>query len=294
MFGLFKSKTKPPEPAVRRGPKPVPRRTGGYDPNRTNGPETPVMAADRRTKALNHAAWRDPSVQVRRDGELRAALAVLERTAACTDLAIERLDEAASAVEAGRQSASPVMRGLLATRTDELLDSLERITLLAEEGGLNLLDGGLQGLKVKVESGGLNYALAPICLRRDGRGFNIPPCDTAFEDAAEAEAIALAIERARVRLAQFANRLAHDAASLSALIGKPPGPAPEAGQETAPARSAAEADDGVLELDPATAVELDAAPEVEPETELVEPIDPADHEDRSEAFLLQSADRAGA
>jgi hypothetical protein len=247
-------------------------------------------------------------VQVRRDSELRAALAVLERTAACTDLAIERLDEAASSVEAGRQSASPVMRGLLATRTDELLDSLERITLLAGEGGINLLDGGLQGLKVKVETGGLNYALAPICLRRDGRGFNIPVCDTAFEDAAESEAIARAIERARVRLAQFANRLAHDAASLSALIGKPPGPVSDkaaadgagierpadvVGPDTsdAPVLPDGDADPSVLELTPD---DWSGVPDEGPL--ILEPAHAAsgDHEDRSETLHGQSGTAGGA
>lgn len=224
MFGFLAGNTKAPsqQPASARRGKAVRGRPGSYDPHRANGPETPALDQARLRQALDHAAWRDPSVQRRRDGELRTALAVLERTAACVDMAIERLDEAAVSVIEGRVATSPVMRGLLATRTDELLDSLARISLMAAEGEVNLLDGGHHGLRVGLERGGFGYALNPIALRRDGRGFNIPTCETAFEDQDEAETIALAIERARVRLAQFATRLAHDAATLSHLISTMP------------------------------------------------------------------------
>lgn len=250
MFGFLARNTKasPQKPPAARRGKPVrARATSSYDPHATNGPETPVLDQGRLRRALDHAAWRDPSVQRRRDGELRVALAVLERTAACVDMAIERLDEAAGAVAEGREAASPVMRGLLATRTDELLDSLERISLMAAEGDVNLLDGGRNGLRVGLEGAGFGYALNPIALRRDARGFHIPACETAFDDADEAETIALAIERARVRLAQFATRLAHDAATLSHLISTlpdhvPPTPAAAPAAEPAPAAAEETAD----------------------------------------------------
>ena len=247
MFGFLARTTKaPPQqpPPGRRGKPQRARPKSGYDPHSTNGPETPVLDQARLRRALDHAAWRDPSVQRRRNGELRTALAVLERTAACVDMAIERLDEAAGAVAEGRVATSPVMRGLLATRTDELLDSLSRISLMAAEGEVNLLDGGQRGLRVGLERGGFGYALNPIALRRDGRGFNIPACETAFEDEDETETIALAIERARVRLAQFATRLAHDAATLSHLISTLPDHA------TATPPAAASAPDAAIE-DPA-------------------------------------------
>lgn len=201
-------------------------RPGGYDPQRANGPDTPVMDRDRLARVLDHASWRDPSVQWRHDTRIRTALAVLERTAACTDLAIERLEEAASAVEGGRVSASAVMRGLLATRADELLDSLPGIAALAGEHGVNLLDGGVQGLRVQLGPGALHYSLCPISLRRDHRGFHIPTCDSAFEDPEETAVVAAGIERARVRLARFADRLSQDAIALARLTGAwPDGPA---------------------------------------------------------------------
>lgn len=258
MFGFLARTTKAPpqQPSPTRRGAPVRGRAGGYDPHSTNGPETPVLDQARLRRALDHAAWRDPSVQRRRDGELRGALAVLERTAACVDMAIERLDEAADAVAEGRIATSPVMRGLLATRTDELLDSLSRISLMAAEGEVNLLDGGQRGLRVGLERGGFGYALNPIALRRDGPGFNIPACETAFEDEDEAEAIALAIERARVRLAQFATRLAHDAATLSHLISTLPDhtaaapPAAASGPAAAIEDQAPEADTTDWTVDP--------------------------------------------
>jgi hypothetical protein len=210
-----------------------------------------VMDSGRLRRALDHAAWRDPSVQVRRHEEIRRGLAVMERTAACVDMAIERLDEVAGAIVQGSASTSPLMRGLLATRIDEVLDSLERISVLAGEGNVNLLDGGTRALRVRLETGELSYVLHPMSLTRGARGLAIPSCDSAFDDEAETAAIADGVGRARQRLQQFANRLSHDAATLLRLLAD--GPAGLAGHaDSAQSSLAAEAAPNVAEEAPGT------------------------------------------
>jgi hypothetical protein len=183
-----------------------------------NGPDTPVMSAQAMKRALEHASWRDPSAERRRSGDLRAAVRTLERTAACVDQAIERLDETADAIAKGRETSSPVMRGLLATRIEEVLDSLERVVSLAQDGDINLLASDAQGLNLALEHGGFRYALNPVDARRGPKGLDIPALTRAFADEEQTDAVERAVHRAQARMRQFCERLSHDAGMLAGLM----------------------------------------------------------------------------
>jgi hypothetical protein len=188
-----------------------------YDPA-TNGPNTPAIGVAAMKRALTHAAWRDPSVGVKRDDVLREAVSVLEHTAACADSALERLGEAAQTLAQGREADTQVMRGLLTARFEEVLDSLERLAKLAGRGGVNLLDSASKGLSVDFGNGGFRYALNPIDIRRDKTGLDIPVLLNGFDDEVETETVGAALERAQRRVGQFADRLFYDATMLINLM----------------------------------------------------------------------------
>jgi hypothetical protein len=197
--------------------KPEPRRRQ-TDAAGSNGPMTPAISETALRKALTHAAFRDPSVERRRFSDLRASVRTLERTAACVDLAMDRLGEAAEAVANGTHSESAVMRGLLTARIEEVLDSLERVAAMAQDGEVNLLSCDGRGLHLALEHGGFRYALNPVDVRRGPRGLDIPALSYAFDDPDEVEAVEAAIARGQRKLAQFSDRLAHDAAMLAGLV----------------------------------------------------------------------------
>ncbi len=196
----------------------------------SNGPDTPVMDVSAMRRALNHAAWRDPSSERRRNDEVRAAIRTLERTAACVDLAQERLNEAAETLQLGQGSSEQVMRGLLTARFEELLDSLERIAILAQDGYVNLLGGQGEngpvqtakyrvaqqenGLTLDIGTAGFSYVLTPIDIRRGPSGLDIAVLESGFDDAAETYEVETAVLRAQKRLLQFGERLSHDAVML--------------------------------------------------------------------------------
>ena len=141
---FFGRRSKRPTPPVAR-PITTPADNARGLVTLANGPETPPMDVAAMRRALNHAAWRDPSVERRKTDEVRIAIRTLERTAACVDLAQERLSEAAETLMLGQSSSERVMRGLLTARFEELLDSLERVAILAQDGYVNLLGGVLSG-----------------------------------------------------------------------------------------------------------------------------------------------------
>jgi hypothetical protein len=118
----------------------------------------------------------------------------------------------------GREAASPVMRGLLATRIEEVLDSLERVVSLAQDGEINLLACDAQGLNLALEHGGFRYALNPVDARRGPKGLDIPPLSRAFANPEETDAVARAVHRAQHRMRQFCERLSHDAGMLAGLM----------------------------------------------------------------------------
>ena len=196
----------------------------------SNGPDTPVMDVSAMRRALTHAAWRDPSFERRRNDEVRGAIRTLERTAACVDLAQERLNEAAETLMLGQASPERVMRGLLTARFEELLDSLERIAILAQDGYVNLLGGKGEngpvqtakyrvaqqenGLSLDIGSAGFSYVLTPIDIRRGASGLDIAVLESGFDDAAENYEVETAVLRAQKRLEQFGERLSHDAIML--------------------------------------------------------------------------------
>jgi hypothetical protein len=196
----------------------------------SNGPDTPVMDISAMKRALNHAAWRDPSVERRKSDEVRGAIRTLERTAACVDLAQERLNEAAETLMLGQSSPERVMRGLLTARFEELLDSLERVAILAQDGYVNLLGGTggtpsgqttkhrvahqENGLSLDIGTAGFSYVLTPIDIRRGQIGLDIPVLENGFDDAAETYEVETAVLKAQKRLAQFGERLRHDAIML--------------------------------------------------------------------------------
>jgi hypothetical protein len=196
----------------------------------SNGPDTPVMDVSAMRKALSHAAWRDPSVEQRKSDEIRIAIRTLERTAACVDLAQERLSEAAETLMLGQSAPEQVMRGLLTARFEELLDSLERVAMLAQDGYVNLLGGvgnapaeqtaryriaqQQNGLSLDIGTAGFRYVLTPIDIRRGPAGLAIPVLESGFDDAAETYEVETAVIKAQRRLAQFGERLTHDATML--------------------------------------------------------------------------------
>jgi hypothetical protein len=224
---LFGKRNRRPEPPVaRRVITPADHARGLT--TLSNGPDTPVMGVAAMKRALNHAAWRDPSVERRKNDEVRAAIRTLERTAACVDLAQERLNEAAETLMLGQSSSEQVMRGLLTARFEELLDSLERVAILAQDGYVNLLGGVGEtsqtsryrvaqqenGLSLDIGTAGFSYVLTPIDIRRGRTGLDIPVLEHGFDDAAETYEVETALLRAQKRLEQFGERLSHDAIML--------------------------------------------------------------------------------
>jgi hypothetical protein len=226
LFG--KRNRRPPAPVGRTVVTPADHARGII--HVSNGPDTPVMDVSAMKRALNHAAWRDPSLDRRKNDEVRAAIRTLERTAACVDLAQERLNEAAETLMLGQSSPERVMRGLLTARFEELLDSLERVAILAQDGYVNLLGGAgdaphqqttkfrvaeqQNGLSLDIGTAGFSYVLTPIDIRRRQTGLDIPVLESGFDDAAETYGVETAVLRAQKRLAQFGERLSHDAVML--------------------------------------------------------------------------------
>jgi hypothetical protein len=214
------------------------------------------MGIDAMRRALNHAAWRDPSVERRKNDEVRTAIRILERTAACVDLAQERLSEAAETLMLGQESSEQVMRGLLTARFEQLLDSLERVAILAQDGYVNLLSGvsdppAIQtakyriaqqqnGLSLDIGTAGFKYVLTPIDISRGASGLDIPILEGGFDDAAETYEVETAVIRAQKRLLQFGQRLAHDATMLVKIAqANEAHYVPVATQELAPANDVA-------------------------------------------------------
>lgn len=201
--------------------------------NIANGPDTPVMDVAAMRRALDHAAWRDPFADRRRNDDVLKGVRVLERTAACVDLAGERLSEAAETLTQGKSSREAVMRGLLTARFEELLDSLERIAIMAQDGQVNLLAGIGEPVvnqvsryavprfqnSLTIEDGvsGFSYVLTPIDIRRGVSGLNIHVLEAGFEDDEETYIVETALIRAQAKLSQFGDRLAHDAAMLVSI-----------------------------------------------------------------------------
>jgi hypothetical protein len=196
----------------------------------SNGPDTPVMDVAAMRKALNHAAWRDPWVERRKGNIIANAIRTLERTAACVDLAIERLAEAHDTLVQGKEARDQVMRELLTARFEELLDSLERVVILAQDGAINLLAGvttgytqtsGSQrspapsnGLSLDIGNAGFSYVLTPIDIRRGPTGLGIGVLINGFEDDGETYAVETALIKAKDKLRQFAERLSQDATMM--------------------------------------------------------------------------------
>ena len=198
-----------------------------------NGPDTPIMDVSAMRRALSHAAWRDPSLENRKNDDIRNAVRTLERTAACVDLALERLSEASETLTLGQASNEQVMRGLLTARFEELLDSLERVAILAQDGYVNLLAGGndiangsaptspvpqhYNGLSLDIGAAGFSYVLTPIDIRRGPTGLDIPVLEQGFNDDSETYIVETALLRAQAKLTQFGARLSHDAIMLVTL-----------------------------------------------------------------------------
>jgi flagellin-like hook-associated protein FlgL len=196
------------------------------------------IAAMRR--ALDHAAWRDPGAEKRRTDDVLKAVHTLERTAACVDLALERINEARDTLAQGKATREQVMRGLLTARLEELLDSLERIAIMAQDGGVNLLAGNGEpvatspskfspmrfqnSLSVDIGTAGFRYVLTPIDIRRGGGALDIPVLESGFEDDRETYEVETALIRASTKLAQFGDRLSHDAAMLVRIAQEHPLP----------------------------------------------------------------------
>ncbi len=216
------------EPVARPAPTPADKARGLV--TTSNGPDTPVMDVAAMRKALSHAAWRDPWVERRKTDIIANAVGTLERTAACVDLAVERLAEANETLLQGKAATDRVMRGLLTARFEELLDSLERIIVLAQDGSVNLLAGvpsgvgqisgarrtilPCNGLSLDIGSAGFSYVLTPIDIDRGLSGLAIGVLQNGFEDDEETYAIETALIKAQAKLAQFASRLSHDATML--------------------------------------------------------------------------------
>ncbi|MFY7761150.1 hypothetical protein [Aquidulcibacter sp.] len=204
---------KPPSPARSRrdvGHEVRPRPIGP----RPNGPDTPLMEPAALSRALRHAAWRDPRAERKKFTEVYSAVRTLERTAAYVDQALERLSEVAEALRIGQTTEHDLMRGLQAARIEELLDSLERLSKMAANGGLNLLNGESESLYLDFGHEAFRYVLPPFDLRRGPKGLNIPQMKDGFDNSSEIQAISQAVALAQVRVGQFAARLSHDAGML--------------------------------------------------------------------------------
>ncbi len=209
----------------KRNSRPVARpvsgglKKGRLSEPRANGPETPIMEVAAMKRALLHAAWRDPSHERKKNIEVHAAVRTIETTAAYVDQAIERLREVQDAMQAGQNTSQQLMRGLLAARVEELLDSLNRLAKMpsaqmASENEVNLLIRESDGLFIDFGHEGFRYVLPPIDIRRGPEGLNIPFLHNGFEDASENFRVEAAVKIAEARLAQFAARLSHDASML--------------------------------------------------------------------------------
>jgi hypothetical protein len=185
-------------------------RVSGSDPVRLDAARIAAVAAA--------ARWRSPGSDLRREAELERAILVLERTAACADLALDRLGEVAASLETGRREQTYLMRGLMTGRVEELLDSLAGLARMSVQDGVNLLGPGRTGLRVQHEGGDFNYSLPPVCIHRGPEGLAIPLLHSAFEDDAETDRVTAAVARARRRLSVFAQRLAADAEVIIAMV----------------------------------------------------------------------------
>jgi hypothetical protein len=196
----------------------------------SNGPDTPVMDVSAMRRALSHASWRDPGQDRRKNHDVRRVVLTLERTAACIGVVQERIREAGNILAQGKAIREPMMRALLAARFEELLDSLERVAALAQDGQINLLMGAPvtsqdQTLNCQTQQHdnaltlvagleGLDYRLSPIDIRRGCDGLNINALKSEFQDDAETEAVEAALRTAQDHLNQFAKRLSNDAILL--------------------------------------------------------------------------------
>jgi hypothetical protein len=228
---LFGSRSRRPVPPVRSILTTADRARGLK--SGVNGPETPAMDVSAMRRALDHAAWRDPTAEQRKSNDVFKGVRTLERTAACVDLAQERLGEAAETLAQGKATREQVMRGLLTARFEELLDSLERVAIMAQDGQVNLLAGigaplanqvskyaplrFQNSLTVDIGSAGFSYVLSPIDIRRGRGGLDIPVLESGFEDDSEIYVVETALIRAQAKLAQFGDRLSHDAAMLVSI-----------------------------------------------------------------------------
>jgi hypothetical protein len=127
---------------------------------------------------------------------------------------LERLAEVAEALRIGQTTEHDLMRGLQAARIEELLDSLDRLSKMAAEGRLNLLNGESDSLYLDFGHEAFRYVLPPFDLRRGPKGLNIPQMKDGFENSSEIQSISQSVALAQVRVTQFAARLSHDAAML--------------------------------------------------------------------------------
>lgn len=207
---LFNKPPFPTRPRRGAGPEPRPRPLGP----RPNGPDTPLMEPSALSRALRHAAWRDPRAERKKFTEVYSAVRTLERTAAYVDQALERLAEVAEALRIGQTTEHDLMRGLQAARIEELLDSLDRLSKMAAEGGLNLLNSESDSLYLDFGHEAFRYVLPPFDLRRGAKGLNIPEIKDGFENSSEIQKVSQAVTLAQVRIGQFAARLSHDAGML--------------------------------------------------------------------------------
>jgi hypothetical protein len=183
-----------------------------------NGPDTIVMDTLRVATVIASTRWRRPGCDKRREQELERALLILERTAACTDLALERLAEVSASLEIGQRERTYLMRGLMMARIEEVLESLVDLAKMAAHDGVNLLGTNTSGLKVSLEAGDFNYSLAPVCIHRDRTGLNIPLMTGAFEDGEETGRVVASVARGQRRLQAFAARLSGDADVIIGLL----------------------------------------------------------------------------
>lgn len=207
---LFNKPPSPTRPRRGAGPEPRPRPSGP----RPNGPDTPLMEPSALSRALRHAAWRDPRAERKKFTEVYSAVRTLERTAAYVDQALERLAEVSEALRIGQTTEHDLMRGLQAARIEELLDSLDRLSKMAAEGGLNLLNSESDSLYLDFGHEAFRYVLPPFDLRRGPKGLNIPQIKDGFDNSSEIAKVSQAVTLAQVRVGQFAARLSHDAGML--------------------------------------------------------------------------------
>jgi hypothetical protein len=138
----------------------------------------------------------------------------LERTAAYVDQALERLVEMAEALRIGQTTEHDLMRGLQAARIEELLDSLDRLSKIAADGSLNLLNGDSDSLYLDFGHEAFRYVLPPFDLLRGPKGLKIAQLKDGFDNSSEVQTISQAVALAQVRISQFAARLSHDGGML--------------------------------------------------------------------------------